>query len=457
MLKKWCRGKGLSEAHGLLVIVPKDVEIAHIEETLGTIKCLGRLRVRGGIFNMELNSLMVLCECKNALTAESVPPEVHLPEGGEAWSLVIIDRAPATDENFNTKLKLLMQAEGKTMEDIKALLPGAQKSTSSADSVIQAFGDLLEKTNRPSSEGGYHHLRIFSGTQPVPAGEEQFDHWLEQAWLMVEKSEYMVKEKKCHVMESLKGPALEIAKYLEALESAFGTAESGDDLYFVVQRGGLPHANMDRARLEQLLRGAVAADLMLIQLCLRERKTEPPTFLQLLSEIRTEEEYEASGRKLSAFVHPVQPKHTTDLKQAEIQSLKAELKEFKTIVTSVAISSAETQKECSDSIFPADTHVGELCTLQKQVKRLQIQLNKKMTPVDSSANPTTVAAVEVSPTVVSSPTRISRLVEKQFCYWCGENGHFANKCNNQENQSKVIKRLIHALKPSRESQPRTKG
>uniref|UniRef100_A0A8C4S342 Paraneoplastic antigen Ma-like N-terminal domain-containing protein n=1 Tax=Erpetoichthys calabaricus TaxID=27687 RepID=A0A8C4S342_ERPCA len=64
-LKKWCRGEGLSEAHGLLVIVPEDVEIAHIEEILGTIKCLGRVRVRGRIFNMELNSLMVLCECKN--------------------------------------------------------------------------------------------------------------------------------------------------------------------------------------------------------------------------------------------------------------------------------------------------------------------------------------------------------------------------------------------------------
>ncbi|XP_039608839.1 paraneoplastic antigen Ma1 homolog [Polypterus senegalus] len=240
---------------------------------------------------------MVLCESKNALTAESVPPEVHPPEGGEAWPLVIIDRAPAADENFHTKLKLLMQAEGKTMEDIKALLPGAQKPTGSADSVIQAFGDFLEKTHRPSSEGGYCRLRIFSGTQPVPAGEEQFDHWLEQAWLMVEESEYTAKEKKRRLMESLKGPALEIAKavrtsdpdanptkYLEALESAFGTAESGDDLYFafrlmqqqtgeklsdflrrlerslskVVQRGGLPHANMDRARLEQLLRGAVA-------------------------------------------------------------------------------------------------------------------------------------------------------------------------------------------------------
>lgn len=104
-------------------------------------------------------------------------------------------------------------------------------------------------------------------------------------------------------MESLKGPALEVIKAvrlsepdvtpekcLEALESAFGLAESGDDLYFtfrlpqqqpgeklsdflrrlerclsrVVQRGGLPASDMDKARIEQLLKGAVDADLMLI-------------------------------------------------------------------------------------------------------------------------------------------------------------------------------------------------
>ncbi len=32
-------------------------------------------------------------------------------------------------------------------------------------------------------------IRIFSGTQPVQAVKEQFDYWLEQAWLMVEESE----------------------------------------------------------------------------------------------------------------------------------------------------------------------------------------------------------------------------------------------------------------------------
>lgn len=156
---------------------------------------------------------------------------------------------------------------------------------------------------------------MFSGALPTPPSEEPFDHWLEQAWLMVEETEFSDREKRRRLIGSLKGPALEIikavwhvnpdaspSKCLEALESAFGSAESGDDLYFafrlmqqqkgeklsdffrrlerflakVIQRGGLPASHMDKARLEQLLRGAIASDLMLIQLHLWERKAMPP-------------------------------------------------------------------------------------------------------------------------------------------------------------------------------------
>lgn len=62
----------------------------------------------------------------------------------------------------------------------------------------------------------------------------------------------------------------------------------------VVRKGGVSARDMDRVRIEQLLRGAVGAVIMLLQLRLKEKKANPPTFLELLSQIRVEEEYERS-------------------------------------------------------------------------------------------------------------------------------------------------------------------
>uniref|UniRef100_A0A3Q2SPC9 Uncharacterized protein n=1 Tax=Fundulus heteroclitus TaxID=8078 RepID=A0A3Q2SPC9_FUNHE len=363
-LKCWCRGEALDQTHSLMTIVPEDVEISEVEERLGTIKSLGRVRVRGRNFSARLNRRMVLCECKESVNEERVPSEVVAMDGGEAWPVIIIGKAQAAAEEFNSKLQGLLHSEGKTMEDLKSLFPSTPPPTSSTESILRAVGDFLDKTSKPADGGSYGRLRIFSGTLPTPPGEEPFDHWLEQAWLMVEETEYSDREKRRRLIGSLKGPALEIVKAirhansdasakecLEALESAFGSAESGDDLYFafrlmqqqkgeklsdflrrlerslakVIQRGGLPASCMDRARLEQLLRGAIASDLMLIQLRLRERKTAPPNFLQLLTEIRAEEEYESSRKKLSASVHQVHANPEPESTPIRGETLKAKL------------------------------------------------------------------------------------------------------------------------------------
>ncbi|KAK7925636.1 hypothetical protein WMY93_007946 [Mugilogobius chulae] len=192
---------------------------------------------------------------------------------------------------------------------------------------------------------------------------------------MSEEYEYSDKEKRRRIVESLKGPALEIIQavrlsnseathidYLQALESTFGTSESGEELYLkfralhqtqgeclsdfllrlertlnkVVQRGGLLVSETNRARIEQLLKGATESDIMLLQLNLRERRGNPPSFLDLLKEIREEEEREAARQKFKKpsrqFVRSVQTTETdsdnsqpTDLK-AEVQELKAKLK-----------------------------------------------------------------------------------------------------------------------------------
>ena len=522
-LRNWCRGEGLDEDHALLTVVPEDTQIAFTEEVLQRIKCLGVVRVRGRMFTDAGDELMVLCECREKVT-EAVPPEMVPAEGSKAWPIYTMKQSPAVIvespavaeespaavvDDFNDKLSALLRSEGKTMNDVQALCPGAESvpAPSSVESIIRAVGDLLDKTGKPPPDsGGYRRLRVFSGTVPTPAGEEQFDHWMEQAYLMVEESDCPSKEKRRRIMESLKGQALEVVKAvrlsdpdvtpekcLEALESAFGLAESGDDLYFsfrlqrqqpgeklseflrrlerclskVVQRGGLPASSMDRARVEQLLKGAVDADLMLIQLRLREKKDNPPTFLQLLRDIRTEEEYEASKAKLNQSVRTVYAKPQTE-SNSEIQTLRTEIKELKSMFSTLATNSHPVKEERIETpVVPVqDTEPSqdpEVIALRKQVKQLTQKMNsKKFTAAAASSTVMTVGSTSPAPSdspapsnrpTSNTPSRRTPNSADYICYRCGENGHIASKCTNAENPSKVIQKLIGALKKAKTTDP----
>lgn len=162
-----------------MTIIPEDVKISEVEETLETIKSLGRVRVRGRNCSARLNRRMVLCETKETVKEESFPSEVVPVDGGEARPVIIIGETQVAAEEFNTKLLGLLQAEGKTMEDLKSLLPNESPPPSSTESILCAIGDLMDKTTKPGDGGSYGRLRMFSGALPMPPGEEPFDHWLE--------------------------------------------------------------------------------------------------------------------------------------------------------------------------------------------------------------------------------------------------------------------------------------
>ncbi|KAI3374517.1 hypothetical protein L3Q82_021004 [Scortum barcoo] len=372
-------------------------EIAQIEATMETIKALGRVRVRGRNFSQKLNLLTVLCECREKVDSRKVPSEV-LPEGKtETWNLVMVS------EEADVVEEPQCSPEGR--------VAGATVG-GSPESIIRAVGDLLTKMEKPSGESSsYRRLRLFSGALPTPAGEEALEHWLEHARLMVEESDCSAKEKRRRIMECLKGPALAVmkaardsdpevspAQCLDAIESAFGSAETGEDLYFafrllqqqpkeklsdflrrlelsltrVVRRGGLPPDRADRARVEQLLRGAVHSDMMLVQLKLREKRECPPSFLELLSEIRGEEEYESSRMKLNSSLRRVQANTDTDSREGEIQSLKSDIKELRAMLTTMTATNSQVSLDKKEPVLMArvpvnETYVdAEVAALKKQ-------------------------------------------------------------------------------------------
>ncbi|KAK7880544.1 hypothetical protein WMY93_032815, partial [Mugilogobius chulae] len=357
-------GEGLDLTNALLVKdVPPEAEVSFIEETLQTIKGLGRVKVRGRMYDPQSQSLTVLCECREKVNAAAIPLDV-VPEGSAvAWRIF----GPSEQEEAQGQAA----GDGQNVPQPDSSLQSPLQA-STPEAIIRAVGDILQMTSKPTNNDNnlYRRLRTFSGVTPTPPGEEQLENWVEQARLMIEECDRSEREKKMRIMESVKGPALEILQavrfnnpdatssdYIDIFETTFGTPESGEELYFafrmlcqhpnerlseflrrlervltkVVKKGGLQSSAADKARLDQVIKGAVRSDLMILNLGLRDRRDSPPTFLELLNEIRLEEEHEASRRRL----HPPKTIYakaatvTPDTETTELKDLKAEIHQLR--------------------------------------------------------------------------------------------------------------------------------
>lgn len=462
-LSNWCKEAVIEESHAIMLMgVPATTDVACIEEAVETIKAVGRVRVRDSKKGQNPDTVSILCECREVIDPTRIPAELQRAEGEETWR-VIVASVDVPASGFSEKLAKFLHEEGKSMIDLESLFHSSSSSAGSPESIIRAVGDLLEKTKPSGDSNAYRRLRMFSGTIPTPSGEENLENWMEQARLMTAECECSEREKRQRIMESLKGPALDIVKavrfsspeasasqYLEALENTFGTSESGEDLYFafrllrqfpreslsdflrrieksltkVVQKGGLMSQMMDKVRIEQLIRGAAFdSDLMLLQLRLRERKDQPPTFLELLNELKTAEEIELARRRIGTSVKSINLKTDDNLESDVVKQLRAELQELKAKmrddsakvpVASIRIDPKEKLEEQR-----VDTHgESEVKELKKQIHKLNKQL--EVMSISSTAKP------------VQTKTRLdyrampSRLNEKPmkpkedfFCYRCG--------------------------------------
>uniref|UniRef100_A0A3Q2QSS7 CCHC-type domain-containing protein n=1 Tax=Fundulus heteroclitus TaxID=8078 RepID=A0A3Q2QSS7_FUNHE len=491
-LQHWCKGEGINPAYAILVKdVPEDTEVDLIEETVQSIKSLGRVRVRGRMYDPQNQSLTVLCECREEVNTKAIPLDV-LPRGSDSpWRIF----GPSEREEVATGEQI------RDADEEQRQTPGLAfpLQASTPEAIIRAVGDIMQRTSKPTSDSNsYRRLRTFSGVVPTPPGEEPLDNWIEQARLMVEECDRPIREKRLKIMESVKGPALEILQavrfnnpnaspkeYIDVIENTFGTPETGEELYFafrtlcqqpseklsaflrrmervlnkVVQKGGLPSTSTDKARLDQLIKGATRSDMMLLNLRLRERRERPPSFLQLLNEIRIEEEYEASRRKLNP-TKPVHVKTVTIPAESEIKDLKAEIQELKSQVIELTASSAA-QSPLPPAPEPASWAEAEASGEDKDIQALKKEIRKLRRQVSvMSVKPTTVPK-EIQHRPDSPPPQRRERASFQrdssdfFCYRCGEDGHFATKCSAPENYPKVIQKLVRAQRPRRAGQKDT--
>lgn len=188
---------------------------------------------------------------------------------------------------------------------------------------------VVEHIVRSEEKSSYAHsslrLRTFSGKNPRPYSEADYDTWRSHVDLMMNDSSVPEIEKTRKIIESLLAPATDVIRhlgpeaspscYLQLLDSAFGLVEDGEELFarfmntlqnmgekpsaylqrlqlalsLAVRAGGVPAHNADKHLLKQFCRGCWENSL-LVDLQLECKRDSPPPFAELLLLLRTAED-----------------------------------------------------------------------------------------------------------------------------------------------------------------------
>ncbi|KAL2083761.1 hypothetical protein ACEWY4_021534 [Coilia grayii] len=311
---EWSHEENVDLSHAILLSrVPLEATDDVVSSVLSTVKVFGRTQIRGRRGDNTGRHLYILVETSAELDQSCVPPEVGIVGDANAgpWavhvvsSLITASPVPEGDD-FEVKLSAWLQQEGKSMGDVKVAVLGSQPPPPNVSiDLVTTIGQLVYRCNQASVDApGYRKLRLFSGLRPVPPGEEEYEVWMEQATQMITEWQCSDAAKRQRIVESLRGPAADIVRflkvsspsasatdYLATLDTTYGSTECGADLmasfrhtfqeegeklsvflyrldkllHRALLRGGIDAAGLNHARPEQLFKGALTTDIVALR------------------------------------------------------------------------------------------------------------------------------------------------------------------------------------------------
>lgn len=338
------------------------------------------------------------------------------------------------------------------------------------------------KSDGTSTSSASIRLRVFSGKVPRPVGEVDYDTWRNSVELILQDSSLSDLHRSRKILDSLLPPASEIVKqlgakalpaaYLDVLDSAFDTVEDGDDLFAkflntlqnagekpslylqrlytnllkVMKRGGIPVDETDRQLLKQFCRGCWD-DTLIANLQLEHKRNKPPSFPELLLQLRSEENkyftkesrmkqhlgvqrQRASSHVVTA--NPLDQNHNEVSEHTEVAELKTQIAKLQGQLAK------QKSKTTRQSELPSNNAVLELkqqvTELQSQMTKLRIQKNPE-SKSNSSRSKQTNTQVRKDP--LTADHRQPHRPKPGYCFRCGEDGHVVSICENDPNPSLV--------------------
>ncbi len=417
---EWAEKEKADPAHTIIVTGVKSTshkDTAAIEEVL---QQFGAVKVRVVRDGKEEGELEALCIFKGKVSDLLLGETIKATAETE-WKVV---RLPsATEPDFDAELLKFLSLHNKTLEDVKGLndLPeGVVKHIH----VVQGQQSAYQRQRR---------LRPFSGKVPVPPGELPFDTWAQHASQLGAETSLSDDERKARLVDSLLPPALTI--YRKAVEAsgslttpevlvqlgrAFGVAcEPGDllmefrEVYQLgeeapsafltrleealdraIMFGGVDKGEADSLPLSQLIRGCVHSEGLVGALQLRQRKSSPPKFVDLLEEVRVEEA--AEEKRSEKRQVGVKSGKKAQTKAATVPS--ADLEQIKAKVAAIEAASSHAAQSVNST---ADELMVELKRLRQELEDVKASSWR------------------------SRPWSRSR---PGNCYRCGLPGHYARSC-----------------------------
>ncbi|XP_038050619.1 modulator of apoptosis 1-like [Patiria miniata] len=464
----WCKKDDLRPTHSVLLtfqlssplVEDTDILACSLHDIFPSLEGLSRKDTD------DQSSAIFLCDFSQPISSLGLRTEINLSCHGSSTlcRVIRLDDSPSK----RVTISHLRKSGVLNAWNLRERTPASQSpSTSDSNSSSQQSlpSDFTRSFARCTLAANYRKLRCFSGSSTPSRDEDDYVSWIDHVeGQMDEWQDLDDAEKRKRIREALRPPSLNIIndlrrdnpaamshEYLKALDIAFGDTETDDELFVkfhsltqtqgespskfltrlqnvlrrALRRGVVPHAQSNRVRLSQFIRGILFDEMLLVNLQLRDKMDQPPSFLSLLSMVRKQEDEtrlksESRGRPTRG---PGKAQHLQHAANPQTQFSH----------------SADPQAHFSHSAHP-QAHFSHSVNPQAQFFYQNASPMQHSTPQTSTHGFRGPAKGRQPRQNPDRGHERGTLVD--FCFSCGQEGHIRRRCMNPANAEVVNRKLI---------------